>query len=270
MAICKALILSAGQGSRLLPMTRDIPKCLIEFAGQTLLGWQVKALLANDVNDIVVVTGFRTEKVENHVRELNRETGASIATLFNPFFQVADNLGTCWMARETMDGDIVILNGDTIVSDKIVARLMAMAKGAITVTIDMKPAYDDDDMKVRCSGDGRLLAIGKHLTPAETDAESIGMLALQGDGPAIFRTQIEQMMRTAEGVECWYLRAIDLLARAHRIETVSIHGLHWQEVDYPKDVDAARALTARWRSNPAIGSAEQAPRPVRDAAHHQG
>src|SRR3546814_8829988 len=86
MSITKAIILSAGQGSRLLPLTRDLPKCLIEFNGRSLLGWQVAALVANGIQDIVVVTGFRTERVEDHAMELYRDTGARVRTLFNTFF----------------------------------------------------------------------------------------------------------------------------------------------------------------------------------------
>ncbi|MET0248220.1 MAG: NTP transferase domain-containing protein [Sphingobium sp.] len=230
-----------------MPLTRDVPKCMIDLNGRTLLGWQVAALVANGISDIVVVTGFRTERVEDHALELYRDHGARVRTLFNPFFQVADNLGTCWIAREEMGADFIILNGDTIISDEIVARLIDGAKDAITVTVDVKAdGYDDDDMKVNRAPDGRLLDIGKRLLPLDSNAESIGMLAFIGEGPAIFRNQIEQMMRTPEGVERWYLRAIDLIAKGNRVGTVSIEGLAWQEVDFPQDVDAALALTARW------------------------
>lgn len=246
MSISKAIILSAGQGSRLLPLTRDVPKCLIDFNGRSLISWQVAALAANGITDIVVVTGFRTERVEDHALQLYRETGARIRTLFNPFFQVADNLGTCWIAREEMDRDFIILNGDTIISDEIVAKLVAGAEDPITVTVDVKSDYDDDDMKVSRDDTGRLHAIGKRLLPHDTNAESIGMLAFRGEGPGIFRNQIDQMMRTPEGVERWYLRAIDIIAKGSRVGTVSIEGLDWQEVDFPHDVDAANALTARW------------------------
>ena len=92
-----------------------------------------KTTLFDGVTDIVVVTGFRTERVEDHALQLYRETGARIRTVFNPFFQVADNLGTCWIVREEMDRDFIILNGDTIVSDEIVGRLIAGAQDAITV-----------------------------------------------------------------------------------------------------------------------------------------
>ena len=246
MTIEKAIILSAGQGSRLLPLTRDIPKCLIDLNGRTLIGWQVAALAANGIKDIVVVTGFRTERVEDHALQLYRDTGVRIRTLFNPFFQVADNLGTCWIAREEMDRDFIILNGDTIISDEIVAKLIAGANEPITVTVDVKSDYDDDDMKVNRDSEGRLHHIGKRLLPPDTNAESIGMLAFVGDGPSIFRNQVDQMMRTPEGVERWYLRAIDVIAKGNRVGTVSIEGLEWQEVDFPQDVEAADALTARW------------------------
>ena len=249
MSITKAIILSAGQGSRLLLLTRDVPKCMIEFNGRTLISWQIAALVANGVTDIVVVTGFRTERVEDHALQLYRDTGARIRTVFNPFFQVADNLGTCWIVREEMDRDFIILNGDTIVSDEIVAKLVQGAQDAITVTVDVKPGeYDDDDMKVNRDATGRLHHIGKRLLPPDTNAESIGMLAFTGEGPAIFRNQVEQMMRTPEGVERWYLRAIDIIAKGNRVGTVSIEGLDWQEVDFPQDVEAAKALTARWQA----------------------
>jgi choline kinase len=246
MTITKAIILSAGQGSRLLPLTRDVPKCMIDFNGRTLISWQIAALVANGVTDIVVVTGFRTERVEDHALQLYRETGARIRCVFNPFFQVADNLGTCWIVREEMDRDFIILNGDTIVSDEIVAKLIAGTQDAITVTVDVKPDYDDDDMKVNRDESGRLHHIGKRLLPPDTNAESIGMLAFTGEGPAIFRNQIDQMMRTPEGVERWYLRAIDIIAKGNRVGTVSIEGLEWQEVDFHQDVEAATALTAKW------------------------
>ena len=156
----KAIILSAGQGSRLLPLTKDQPKCLIPFAGKPLIQWQIEALAANGIEEIAVVTGFRTEKVEAALEKLQ---GPAIRTLFNPFFKVADNLGSCWIAREEMSGDFIILNGDTLVSPEIVARLMGGATAPITVTVDVKDSYDTDDMKVNRDGD-RLVAIGKRLS----------------------------------------------------------------------------------------------------------
>lgn len=242
MTITRAIILSAGQGSRLLPVTADLPKCLISFAGSTLIGWQIASLVANGITDIHVVTGFRTEKVEAALEGIE---GARITIHFNPFFKVADNLGSCWIAREVMDRDFVILNGDTLVSPAIVAKLLAGAAAPITVTVDVKATYDADDMKVHRTGD-RLKAIGKSLSAEESNAESIGMLAFRDEGPAIFRAQVEAMMRTPEGVLNWYLKAINAIAAEAEVGTVSIDGLDWAEVDFPADLEIASALTRRW------------------------
>jgi len=240
----KAIILSAGQGSRLLPLTADQPKCLIDFSGKSLIAWQIEALVANGIERIAVVTGFRDAKLDAVLAAIPQQ-GFSIGSLFNPFYKVADNLGSCWIARDEMDEDFIILNGDTLVSPEIVARLIAGAHRPITVTIDVKPSYDLDDMKVQREGD-RLLQIGKRLEPHETNAESIGMLAFSGEGPAIFRTQVEAMMRTPEGVLNWYLKAIHALAPSGVVGTVSIEGLPWAEVDFPEDLPIARALTEGW------------------------
>jgi len=242
MSIKKAIILSAGQGSRLLPLTQDQPKCLIPFGGKTLIEWQIAALAANGIEHIVVVTGFRTEIVEAH---LARIEGPRIHVRFNPFFQVADNLGSCWIARDEMDQDFIILNGDTLVSPAIIATLIAQSQAPITVTIDIKSSYDDDDMKVNREGT-RLIAIGKTLTPTESNAESIGMLAFRGRGPQIFRDQVDRMMRTPDGVKRWYLRAINELAPQDVVGVVSIAELEWAEVDFPADLEIAGALANRW------------------------
>jgi len=245
----KAIILSAGQGSRLLPMTADRPKCLIELSGRTLLDWQLEALAANGIADVAVVTGFRADAVEAHLSARD-DRRPPVRTAFNPFFAVADNLGSLWIARGEMAGDFLILNGDTLVTPALVAAALAGATGPITVTVDEKPSYDADDMKVQRDG-ARLLAIGKTLDPAVVNAESIGLLVFRGEGPAIFAGAVEAMMRTPEGTKNWYLKVIDRLAAAHAIATVSIRGHEWGEVDFPADVVSARALTARWSAGPA-------------------
>jgi L-glutamine-phosphate cytidylyltransferase len=241
MAIRKAVILSAGKGSRLLPLTAERPKCLIEFSGRSLLEWQLDALEQAGLEEAVVVTGFRDDLVDAVAAE--RE---GVRTLFNPFYHVADNLGSAWMARGEFDGDLLLLNGDTLVSPALLATVLAAETGPVAVTVDEKAAYDSDDMKVLRDGD-RLLRIGKALEPGGYNAESIGLIAFRGDGPRLFIDQVERMMRQPDGTRRWYLRAIDALAQSGAdVRTVSIHGEEWQEVDFPEDVEKAKALTARW------------------------
>ena len=242
--IRKAIILSAGQGSRLLPLTADRPKCLIDFSGKSLLAWQVDALFANNVTEIQIVTGFMTDMVEQEIKSLER-SGLTINVCFNPFYKVADNLASCWMVRSAMVTDFIILNGDTLVSPEIVAKVVNEGSWPITVTVDVKDGYDSDDMKVSRVGE-KLVAIGKTLTAAQSNAESIGFLAFRGEGVALFRDTIDAYMRTPAGVENWYLKIVDSIAPSGKVGTLSIQGLDWAEVDFLNDIEIATRLTSRW------------------------
>ena len=170
----KAIILSAGQGSRLGHLVDDRPKCLIDFNGRSLLDRQLDTLDANGVGEAVVVTGFHDELVNEAIGR--RSGGPSVRTIFNPFFKVADNTGSLYMAREELSGDCLVWNGDTLVSRSLMKRVLANRQTGISVTIDRKPSYDDDDMKV-VEEDRRLKAIGKRL-PLEKQPKGYGNAAL--------------------------------------------------------------------------------------------
>src|SRR3972149_8229921 len=106
----RALVLSAGQGSRLLPLTEARPKCLFPLDSFCLLEWQVRELLRGGIDDIVVVVGFRAEAVEALLARLRRP-GVGIRTVFNPFYGVADNTGSCWLVRHAKGRAFVSGNG---------------------------------------------------------------------------------------------------------------------------------------------------------------
>ncbi len=247
----KAIILSAGQGSRLGHLVDDRPKCLIEFNGRTLLDRQLDTLAANGVDEVVVVTGFHDELVERAIAA--RPGGPAVRTIFNPFYKVADNTGSLYMAREELSGDCLVWNGDTLVSDALMNKVVTNPQAGICVTIDRKPEYDDDDMKVVEVG-GRLKAIGKRLDMGGINAESIGLLAFRDGGSERFRTAIEGALRTPEGTTIWYLRVIHQIAQLSDVHVLDISGAEWGEVDFPPDVDAARELTKNWDDRSAKGA----------------
>lgn len=238
----RAIILAAGQGKRLLPLTETRPKCLVELAGRSLLAWQLLRLEAAGIEEAVIVTGFRADAVEAEIARLN--LNLSVRMAFNPFYAVSDNTASCWIVREAFDGPVLLLNGDTLLGPAITERLLAAAPAEITVTIDRKPSYDADDMKVLTS-EGRLRAIGK--TIEAYDAESIGFIRFSGEGAARFRGGVERALQGPEGLKRWYLSVIDELARTGAdVRVTSIEGLEWGEMDFPQDVEALTRLAGGW------------------------
>ena len=240
----KALILSAGQGSRLLPLTADKPKCLLPIGPFCLIEWQLRELMDAGVTEVVVVVGYGADQVEETLDRWRRP-GLDIRTIFNPFFNVADNLASCWLARHEMDQDFLILNGDTLFEAAILKTVLASPKAPITITIDCKEYYDSDDMKVHVEGD-QLVSVGKTLPAEETNGESIGMILFRDNGPALFADMLDQFMHTPEGLKTWYLRVIDRLAKTGAVAAASIEGKVWGEVDFLEDLERARQMVTSW------------------------
>ncbi len=249
----KAIILSAGQGKRLLPFTAKLPKCLLEVQGKTILEWQIGELSKCGIDAITVVTGYGYEDVDSTLQK--NEGLRNIKTFYNPDFAKTDNLVSCWKVREQMNEDFILLNGDTLFESAVLKKLLASPTSPITVTINHKDRYDSDDMKVSLMKT-RLTRIGKDLSASETHGESIGMILFRGDGPMIFREGLEQALRESQAAHRWYLSVIDTISRQKEVLTCSIKGLQWCEVDCPADLEAADKVTSYLKGKASDTSAE--------------
>lgn len=239
----RVIILSAGQGRRLLPLTENTPKCALTVAGRSVLQWQLHEIAqCNGIDEVVVITGFGADQVD----EIAAATRTpKVRTLYNPFFALSDNLGTCWVARTEMDRPFVIINGDTLFEAAILQRLLDTGADApVTLVTDRKEGYDADDMKVVVES-GYLRRVGKALTEG-VNGESIGMMAFRGEGPALFSDTVARLMRYGEGVSRWYLSAIDEIAHHHPVRVCDIHGLSWCEVDEAEDLAHAQQVVTAW------------------------
>ncbi len=237
-----AVILSAGQGKRLSPLTDARPKCLVPIAGRPILEWQMRALAEAGVEEIAVVTGFCGDAVEAFLKTTS--VPVEVRTVFNPFYTVADNIGSCWAAKDLIGEDTLLLNGDTLFEPAIAERVIETAEAPISVTVDRKENYDSDDMKIRAE-DGRLTAIGKTLN-LPVDGESIGMIRFRGDGGGRFGEAMRAALADPATLNRWYLSIIDGLARQGGVGVVSIEGLTWSEIDFLRDLPIAERKVARF------------------------
>jgi len=238
----RAIILSAGQGRRLLPLTENRPKCLLTvYEDRTVLDLQLRALSQCGVEQATVMVGFGADLVEEHLTQ-HPVPGLEVETLFNPFYKLTDNLITVWLAQRAMDGNFLLLNGDTLFDAPVLERLLTAPPAPITIAINEKSSYDEDDMKVSLNGRRRLRAVGKSLDPQVVDGESIGLMRFQGDGVRCFRQALEVAVRDEASLKAWYLSVLNGLADHMPIYTSSITGLWWGEVDSAEDLESVRAF----------------------------
>jgi choline kinase len=238
----KGIILSAGQGRRLLPLTKNLPKCLIRVGGRTVLEWQLRMLAATGIHHVVVVTGFGAAEVERRLPKIT-PPGVQVRTLFNELYDRADNLVSCAIASSEMGEDFLLLNGDTLAETSVVERLLSSPETPIAMAIAEKDAYDADDMKVSRIG-SRVTRVGKDLTADVSHGEAIGFSLYRGRGPELFTQAIDEILREPEGSRRWYLSAVSLLAGRGHVQGVGIGDARFAEIDYLQDLPRAGALVS--------------------------
>jgi choline kinase len=237
----RAIILSAGRGRRLLPLTEEVPKCALPVLGDiTALEYQLYTLAACGIRQATVMVGFGAEKVEKLLAE-RPIPGIETKTFYNPFYDTTDNLTTVWLAQSEMTDDFLILNGDTLFETNVARRLIATPYAPLTVAINRKHSYDSDDMKVSLNGGRRLRAVSKTLAPELIDGESIGFMLFRGSGIGAFKEALNTAIREPGALKAWYLSVIDGMADSLRIETAAISDLWWAEIDSPEDLREVRA-----------------------------
>ena len=244
----KGIILSAGQGRRLLPLTTDLPKCLLRIGGRTVLEWQLRMLATAGVHHVVVVVGFGAAEVRRQLAAIT-PPGMQVRALFNELYDRADNLVSCAVASPEMGEDFLLLNGDTLADSTVVTRLLTSPETPVAMAVARKDEYDADDMKISCAGT-RVTRVGKDLGADETHGEAIGFSLYRGLGPELFKEALDEVLREPEGSRRWYLSAVNLLAGRGEVHTVSVEGAGWAEIDYLHDLPRARALVASLAEQP--------------------
>lgn len=244
-SLVRVIILAAGQGKRLLPLTAEVPKALLDIGGKALIERQIEAFAACGIKDFVVVTGYASALMEDKLQAIAARYGVTAKSVYNPFYQVADNLASCWLARSEMNGDFIQVNGDNVFRSDLVERLLAAPANPVSVAINVKQAYDADDMKVMMDR-GRLTEVGKTLPVDTVNAEAIGFYVFRCDGVKAYRDELELAMRDPQGLKRWFPSAVGSLAKKVTVSTIECTGLRWAEVDFPADLTHARNLVAGW------------------------
>jgi choline kinase len=129
----QAIILVAGQGSRLQPMTDHCPKCLVEVHSRPMLASQLEALYAAGVRDCVIVVGHHAAQVQAMAGMRHRDM--KISYVENPIYDRTNNIYSLWLARGAIRDDVLLLEGDLIYDPALLTDLIK-APGENVAVVD--------------------------------------------------------------------------------------------------------------------------------------
>lgn len=166
----KAIILCAGKGGRLRPLTDDLPKCLLAFGTRTILDVALEHLGSAGISDVVLVIGYHHELVRRLYAD---RPGRKITFVSNDDYAITNTAVSLHLALAQMDDDFILINGDVLFDKGILADLVAHP-APNCVAVDAEIPLDHEEIKVIAS-DGRVERISKELDPRRSLGEAIGL-----------------------------------------------------------------------------------------------
>lgn len=228
----RAVLISAGRGSRLGALTEQTPKCLARVAGRAIIDHQISALRENGVDDIHVVVGFRHEAILQHLAQTPAADRPNV--IINPFWSVSSSIGSVWAARPVLNRSFCLINGDTIFDADLLRSALARVGDGLNLLVDKGP-LEPDDMRVKANG-ARVEAVGKDLPDGENLLRSLGIIVSTAPDGGLYPGALERVIMQAEGRHSYHHAIIDLLAREDIVHAVRIDCGHWIEIDRPEDI----------------------------------
>ena len=243
----KIIILAAGKGERLYPLTKNTPKPLIDLGdGETLLEKQLKSLSESHVIDeVIIVIGYLYEQIESKLKNFN--TDLKITTYYNPFYDKSNNLITLWLSKYDMNEDFLIANGDNLFTSDVVSDLVNNTNDGIYVTICYRDDLGEEDMKVNLDENKKILRVSKEIVSGVV--ESVGLVKIQGEKyRKIYQDVLEQLARNKEYMNKFWLETFNVLAdKGVEINSFEIDKNKWREIDFHFDLKDLKELIKNFK-----------------------
>jgi len=225
----QAVILAAGQGKRLLPLTQEIPKALLPVdleTNTTILNFQVSTLQSLGISDIVVVVGHGRDRVFSAL-------GDQVSYVENPLYLNTNSIYSFALAMDGLGDDVLILNGDVLFHPEVIQRLMSAQHHAV-LAVDTEAVLDEETMKVRLNGE-KVVEISKVLDPSRAHAENLGVVRFKGEGLRVLKEIVAEMVERGE-VNRWIPAAFQEMLPITEVYALDVAGLPWIEIDFAEDL----------------------------------
>ena len=246
------VILAAGMGSRLMPLTKDVPKPMLKINEITLLERMIKNCIKVDINKFIVVVGYNKDKVIEFCPELEEKYDIEIKTIANDKYDVTNTSVSTYLASKYIEendlDDFILVNGDNVVDPEIIEKLYESINTGMIIDNfkqlneeSFKLIIDDESFNEDKSiANGKIHSIGKELDIPSSSGEFIGVSKVKSDDVAEFNRILEGLIE--EDPQNYYDFAYKDLSNIKTIDFVLTNGLKWTEIDDHNDWETAHKL----------------------------
>ena len=246
------VILSAGMGTRLMPLTKDIPKPLLEINEKTLLERMIENFINAGTTDFILVVGYNKEKVYDIAPELEEKLDISIKIIENKEYDITNTsvstyLASSYIENETPD-DFILVNGDNVVDSEIIKRIAENSHSSLIV--DNFKDLNEESFKliledVKTNEDetvatGIIKEIGKGIDIDSSTGEFIGVSKVIKNDLKLFNEILTDVID--EDRQNYYDFAYKPFSRKTELDYILTNGLKWTEIDDHNDWEIANQL----------------------------
>lgn len=232
----KAIILAAGVGRRLKPLTDATPKSLIRIGTSTVLERMLDSLIAAGTKNICLVVGHLKDKIKLVIGQNYK--GVAIRYIPNPDYERGSILSV-WAARSCFDDDILLMDSDVLFENAILEKLVK-SKNENCFLIDKNYTESGEEMKIAALKK-KVVQIARSISREHDEiGEGIGFLKLS----VKYRKEFLDVFKSAvaRDKDCDYENALDELVRRIPVGFEEVTGLRWTEIDFEADIEKAKAL----------------------------
>jgi 2-aminoethylphosphonate-pyruvate transaminase len=233
-----AIVLAAGEGRSLFPLTRSLPKSLLCVGGVTILRRLAMQLAAVGIRDLVVVAGFEREQLVKEVQEIRHQVGLRVEVVNNDRYAFTNNLYSLALAERFCRGaGVLVIDGDVVCEDAVLSRVVN-SLAEIAVAVDSRRVMGEEESKARVDR-GRVKAVGKDIRGG---AEFFGVSKFSpGMAKNLFGAARRLLARGLESA--FYESAFNMVLRNGNAGTaIDVAGARWTEVDFATDYEEALRL----------------------------
>ncbi len=237
----KAIILAAGVGSRIRPLTDSCPKSLLKVGGKTILEMMLSHIQDCGINDVIFVLGYRQDQIKEYVITNFPDLKTQFVT--NERYAETNTGFSLMLAKDLIKESVFIKFDADVVFDKEILKKLIECESPNCLCIDKNIDLDAEEIKVVVEDGNRVVKASKTVKPSEAVGESIGIEKISRETAQLLFAELETMMEDERNHQEYYEGAYERLIQTNvPFYALDITGLKWTEIDTKEDFDAAKKI----------------------------
>jgi len=234
----RTVILAAGAGSRLKPLTDNTPKCLLKVGEKCILEMTIENLLATNNTEIIIVTGYLENKIREFIQD--RFPGLKVRYICNSLYASTNNIYSLWLAKDAVLGDdMIMMDSDIVFDSRIITKLQK--SGYKSCLALKRHEVHDEEIKVKTNTEGCVIEISKEVNPSEAAGESIGIELFGKEALKELYHILDRKVVSEKEVNVFYEAAFQELSQ-NRLFIVDTTEYFCMEIDTIEDLATAEGL----------------------------